>query len=153
MDAEISTNQNELYLPIIFSSLVNKLPPTPTPKPTQTRTATQTRIPFIPPTPIPTATETSTPTLTPTVTRTPTSTPTITLIPFPSLTILYPSQIPSITPSPTRSPTTTPSITPQTGILPGAPPNARVILFFLILIWIAFVIWLYYYLKNRRKSE
>jgi hypothetical protein len=97
--------QNEIFLPIIFNTLVNNIPPTQTPRPTQTRTATRTRVPFRSSTPRPTATQTSTHTLTPTVTQTPTYTATITLIPFPPVTIQYPSQTPSITPSPTRTST------------------------------------------------
>ena len=142
--------QNEIFLPIIFNNLINYVPPTQTPRPTQTRTPTRTRVPFRSSTPIPTATQTSTHTLTPTVTQTPTYTATITLIPFPSVTIQFSSQTPSITPSPTRSPTTTLSMTPESGLLPGTPPNTRILLFFIIVLWIAFVIWLYYFVRNRR---
>lgn len=147
---ERNQQQNDIYFPILFNSLVNKLPPTQTPKPTQTRTPTRTRVPFRSSTPIPTATQTPTHTLTPTVTQTPTYTATTTLIPFPSITILYSSATPSITPSPTRSPTATPSMTPESGVLPGTPPISRTVLFFLIVLWIAFVIWLYYFVKKRR---
>jgi hypothetical protein len=137
--------QNEIYFPLIFNSLVNKLPPTKTPKPTQTRTPTRTRVPFRSSTPRPTSTQTPTQTLTPTVTRTPTYTPTTTLIPFPEITIEYPSQTPSITPSPTRTQTVTPSPTPQPGFFPITTSTARIILVGLIVLWIALVIWLYYF--------
>jgi hypothetical protein len=141
--------QNEIYFPIIFNSLINKLPPTATQRPTQTRTPTRTRVPFRSATPRPTATQTPTSTHTPTVTRTPTFTATITLIPFPSVTILYRTQTPSITPSPTRSPTITPRLTPQPGIISRISQPTWIIPIFLSLLWIAFVVLLYYYFRNR----
>lgn len=142
--------QNEIFFPIIFNSQFNQVPPTKTPRPTQTRTPTRTRVPILPPTQRPTATQTPTYTQTPTVTPTPTYTATITLIPFPPVTIQYPSQVPSITPSPTRSPTVTPSMTPDSGLLPGVPTITRTPLFFIIVLWLAFIIWLYYFFRNRR---
>jgi hypothetical protein len=147
--------QNEVYLPIILNSLVNNLPPTKTPRPTKTRTPTQTRtptrtrIPFRSSTPRPTPTQTPTLTSTSTVTHTPTYTSTITLIPFPEITIQYPSGTPSVTPSPTRSPTITPSLTPQSGYFPDTPPITWIILISLIMLWIVLAAWVIYSMRKR----
>ena len=144
--------QDNLYFPIIFSSLINQLPPTKTPKPTQTRTPTRTRVPYRSSTPRPTVTITPTITLTPTLTLTPTYTATTTLIPLASITIRFPSQTPSITPSPTLTQTLIPSATPPQGVFPGIPPTSWLIIILLGLLWIILAIWLFFFLRQRQRS-
>ena len=151
--AEQNQLQDHLYFPVIFSSVVNQLPPTKTPKPTQTRTPTSPRIPFRTPTTQPTATITPTNTLTPTSTLTPTYTSTTTLIPLVSITIQYPSFTPSSTPTPTASPTVTPSETPAPDGLPGIPPSSWLVIILVGVLWVILAVWLFIFLRQRQESN
>ncbi len=144
--------QDNLFFPLIFSSLVNQLPPTKTPKPTATRTPTNPSALFQSATPRPTATQTPTITLTPTLTQTPTYTPTTTLIPLASITIIFPSLTPSLTPSPTVTSTRVPSPSQQPGFIPELSPAGWLVILLLGLLWTALAIWLYIFLRQRRGS-
>jgi hypothetical protein len=140
--------QDNLFFPLVFSSLVNQLPPTKTPIPTPTRTPTNPSAPFQSATPRPTATQTPTITLTPTLTQTPTYTPTTTLIPLASITIIFPS----LTPSPTATSTRIPSPSQPPGFIPGLSPAGWLVILLLGLLWTVLAIWLYLFLRQRRES-
>ena len=151
----ITQAEYKLYLPIVYNNIQYQVSPTNTPtatrkpKPTQTRTPTRTRVPFRSSTPRPTSTQTPTQTLTPTITLTPTSTSTITLIPFPAITIQYPSHTPSLTPTRTISPTITPSSTPSPGFISNPQLSMWVIGIFVGLLWIILAVWLYILLRRK----
>jgi hypothetical protein len=153
----VSQVEYKLYLPIVYNNIQYQPSPTNTPTPTRrpkstpTRTPTRTRTPIIVSTPVPTSTQTPTQTLTPTITLTPTSTPTRTLIPFPSITIQYPSLTPTITPSPTLTSTLTPSLTPQPGFVSVSRLPVWGVGVMVGLLWIIFVGLLIYLLVLRKE--
>lgn len=114
-----------VFIPLVMNQFIPPATSTPSPSPTTTgptptrsttRTLTwtpaKTSTPYRSPTPIPSATITPTSTSTPTDTSTPTNTLTSTYIPFPSITILFPTHTQSITPSASIIPTKVSNLTP-----------------------------------------
>jgi len=151
----VSQAEYKVYLPIVYNNIQYQVSPTNTPtatrkpKPTQTRTPTRTRVPFRSSTSRPTSTQTPTQTSTPTITLTPTSTSTVTLIPFPAITIQYPSHTPSLTPTKTITPTISPSSTPSPGFISNPRLSTWIVGILVGLLWIIVAVGLYIFLQRR----
>lgn len=153
-----------IYLPLVLNEFGISPPKTPTasptgPRPTRTRTPTPTRTqtrtstPFRTSTPLPTSTITPTITLTPTFTFTPTFTPTTTYLPFPEITLTYPTFTPSSTSTQTATQASTQTQTPVP-IFGSSGNQARLsILAAVGLVWVLLAVWIVILLRRTKTDH